>query len=213
MDEICLEMRQITRWERGQRLILDHVDFSVGREEKVLIKGDIREDTQEMFAVASGITMAQEGTCRTSCAGIIPEQFPDLERMRAMDYILLPQLAVGYDRKRAWERIRPVVKGSILWEKRMIYAENLTAYEKSVLLSIAAFSTEPEIVLAGDGLGKMTEEERKKYGTWLSGCLTDSGTAFVAFGNLWENIVHFDRICEIQNGHLRNINKIREEKR
>lgn len=213
MDEICLEMRQITRWERGQRLILDHVDFSVSRKEKVLIKGDIREDTQEMFAVASGITMAQEGTCRISCAGIIPEQFPDLERMRAMDYILLPQLAVGYDRKRAWERIRPVVKGSVLWEKRMIYAENLTAYEKSILLSIAAFSTEPEIVLAGDGLGKMTEEERKKYGTWLSGCLTDSGTAFVAFGNLWENIVHFDRICEIQNGYLRNINKIREEKR
>ena len=95
----------------------------------------------------------------------------------------------------------------------MIYAENLTAYEKSILLSIAAFSTEPEIVLAGDGLGKMTEEERKKYGTWLSGCLTDSGTAFVAFGNLWENIVHFDGICEIQNGYLRNINKIREEKR
>ena len=50
MDEICLEMRQITRWERGQRLILDHVDFSVSRKEKVLIKGDIREDTQEMFA-------------------------------------------------------------------------------------------------------------------------------------------------------------------
>ena len=49
MDEICLEMRQITRWERGQRLILDHVDFSVSRKEKVLIKGDIREDTQEMF--------------------------------------------------------------------------------------------------------------------------------------------------------------------
>ena len=213
MDEICLEMRQITRWERGRRLILDHVDFSVSRKEKVLIKGDIREDTQEMFAVASGIITAQEGTGRISCAGIIPEQFPDLERMRAMDYILLPQLAVGYDRKRAWERIRPVVKGSVLWEKRMIYAENLTAYEKSILLSIAAFSTEPEIVLAGDGLGKMTEEERKKYGTWLSGCLTDSGTAFVAFGNLWENIVYFDRICEIQNGYLRNINKIREEKR
>ena len=38
MDEICLEMRQITRWERGQRLILDHVDFSVSRKEKVLIK-------------------------------------------------------------------------------------------------------------------------------------------------------------------------------
>ena len=34
MDEICLEMRQITRWERGQRLILDHVDFSVQQEGK-----------------------------------------------------------------------------------------------------------------------------------------------------------------------------------
>ena len=213
MDEMCLEMCKITRWERGYRLILDHVDFSVRKKEKVLIRGKIQEDIRQMFQVASGVTAVQEGTCRISCAGIISEQFPDLERMRAMDYILLPQLAVGYDRKRAWERIRPVVKGSVLWEKRMIYAENLTAYEKSILLSIAAFSTEPEIVLAGDGLGKMTEEERKKYGTWLSGCLTDSGTAFVAFGNLWENIVHFDRICEIQNGYLRNINKIREEKR
>lgn len=212
MDEICLEMRQITRWERGQRLILDHVDFSVSRKEKVLIKGDIREDTQEMFAVASGIITAQEGTCRISCAGIIPEQFPDLERMRAMDYILLPQLAVGYDRKRAWERIRPVVKGSVLWEKRMIYAENLTAYEKSILLSIAALSTEPEIVLAGDGISEMTEEERKKFGTLISGWLADLGMAFVAFGNLWEGILYFDRIYEIQNGHLLEIHNTREGK-
>ena len=27
MDEMCLEMCKITRWERGYRLILDRVDF------------------------------------------------------------------------------------------------------------------------------------------------------------------------------------------
>ena len=42
-----------------------------------------------------------------------------------------------------------------------IYADNLTAYEKGVFISIAALSTEPEIVLAGDGISEMTEEERK----------------------------------------------------
>lgn len=34
MDEMCLEMCKITRWERGYRLILDRVDFSVRQERK-----------------------------------------------------------------------------------------------------------------------------------------------------------------------------------
>ena len=51
-----------------------------------------------------------------------------------------------------------MVKTSTLWEKNE-YADNLTAYEKGVLLSIAALSTEPEIVLAGDGISEMTEEK------------------------------------------------------
>lgn len=94
MDEMCLEMCKITRWERGYRLILDRVDFSVHKKEKVLIRGKIQEDTRQMFQVASGVTAVQEGTCRISRAGIIPEQFPDLERMRAMDYLLLPLLSI-----------------------------------------------------------------------------------------------------------------------
>ena len=188
MDEMCLEMCKITRWERGYRLILDRVDFSVHKKEKVLIRGKIQEDTRQMFQVASGVTAVQEGTYRISRAGIIPEQFPDLERMRAIDYLLLPLLTQGYNRKQAWGRIKPMVKTSTLWEKRMIYADNLTAYEKGVLLSIAALSTEPEIVLAGDGISEMTEEERKKFGTLISGWLADLGMAFVAFGNLWEGI-------------------------
>ena len=162
MDEMCLEMCKITRWERGYRLILDRVDFSVHKKEKVLIRGKIQEDTRQMFQVASGVTAVQEGTYRISRAGIIPEQFPDLERMRSIDYLLLPLLTQGYNRKQAWGRIKPMVKTSTLWEKRMIYADNLTAYEKGVLLSIAALSTEPEIVLAGDGISEMTEEERKE---------------------------------------------------
>ena len=209
MDEMCLEMCKITRWERGYRLILDRVDFSVRKKEKVLIRGEIQEDIRQMFQVASGVTAVQEGTYRISCAGIIPEQFPDLERMRAIDYLLLPLLTQGYNRKQAWGRIKPMVKTSTLWEKRMIYADNLTAYEKGVLLSIAALSTEPEIVLAGDGISEMTEEERKKFGTLISGWLADLGMAFVAFGNLWEGILYFDRIYEIQNGHLLEIHNTR----
>ena len=43
---------KITRWERGYRLILDRVDFSVHKKEKVLIRGKIQEDTRQMFQVA-----------------------------------------------------------------------------------------------------------------------------------------------------------------
>ena len=116
MDEMSLEMCKITRWERGYRLILDRVDFSVHKKEKVLIRGKIQEDTRQMFQVASGVTAMQEGTYRISRAGIIPEQFPDLERMRAIDYLLLPLLTQGYNRKQAWGRIKPMVKTSTLWE-------------------------------------------------------------------------------------------------
>lgn len=105
--------------------------FFGSQERESADQGKIQEDIRQMFLVASGVTAAQEGTCRISRAGIIPEQFPDLERMRAMDYLLLPLLTQGYERKQAWEQIKPVVKASTLWEKRMIYVKNLTAYEKS----------------------------------------------------------------------------------
>ena len=62
MDEMCLEMCKITRWERGYRLILDRVDFSVHKKEKVLIRGKIQEDTRQMFQVASGVTAVKEHT-------------------------------------------------------------------------------------------------------------------------------------------------------
>ena len=62
MDEMCLEMCKITRWERGYRLILDRVDFSVRKKEKVLIRGEIQEDIRQMFQVASGVTAVQEHT-------------------------------------------------------------------------------------------------------------------------------------------------------
>ena len=63
MDEMCLEMCKITRWERGYRLILDRVDFSVHKKEKVLIRGKIQEDTRQMFQVASGVTAVQDCRC------------------------------------------------------------------------------------------------------------------------------------------------------
>ena len=46
----------------------------------------------------------------------------------------------------------------------------------------------------------------------ISGWLADLGMAFVAFGNLWEGILYFDRIYEIQNGHLLEIHNTREGK-
>lgn len=49
MDEMCLEMCKITRWERGYRLILDRVDFSVRKKEKVLIRGKSRKTSGRCF--------------------------------------------------------------------------------------------------------------------------------------------------------------------
>ena len=58
----------------GYRLILDHYWIFGSQERKVLIEEN-REDTRQMFQVASGVTAVQEGTYRISRAGIIPGNF------------------------------------------------------------------------------------------------------------------------------------------
>ena len=72
----------------------------------------------------------------------------------------------------------------------MIYADNLTAYEKGVLLSIAALSTEPEIVLAGDGISEMTEEERKKIWEQIAKAFAEYDTGKIEQGlESLENVI------------------------
>ena len=204
MDERSFRMEQVTVWHRGGRLAADRLSFGLGKGERVLLVGEEPEDVRALFETPSGLQKRQmrrklvEGR-----KAFLPEQFPYLASLRAVEYLLLPQLVQGIPRARAWENVRELVKESGLWEIRTNRVSFLTEYEKSRLMITAAFSTCPEILIAGNFMYTLTAGERKAAGKLLEKWTMRFGTAVLAFGNAWNGNFLFQRKLVLREGRLR----------
>ncbi|HIS27142.1 MAG TPA: hypothetical protein IAA57_09660 [Candidatus Pullilachnospira intestinigallinarum] len=206
MDERSFRMEQVTVWRRGGRLAADRLSFGLGKGERVLLAGEEPEDVRALFETAAGLEKPQEGRILVEGRkAFLPEQFPYLASLRAVEYLLLPQLVQGIPRARAWENVRELVKESGLWEIRTNRVSFLTEYEKSLLMIAAAFSIYPEILIAGNFMYTLTAGERKAAGKLLEQWTMRFGTAVLAFGNAWNGNFPFQRKLVLWEGRLREI--------
>ena len=199
-------MEQVTVWRRGGRLAADRLSFGLGKGERVLLAGEEPEDVRALFETAAGLEKPQEGRILVEGRkAFLPEQFPYLASLRAVEYLLLPQLVQGIPRARAWENVRELVKESGLWDIRTNRVSFLTEYEKSLLMITAAFSIYPEILIAGNFMYTLTAGERKAAGKLLEKWTMRFGTAVLAFGNAWNGNFPFQRKLVLREGRLREI--------
>lgn len=206
MDERSFRMEQVTVWHRGGRLAADRLSFGLGKGERVLLVGEEPEDVRALFETAAGLEKPQEGRILVEGRkAFLPEQFPYLASLRAVEYLLLPQLVQGIPRARAWENVRELVKESGLWDIRTNRVSFLTEYEKSLLMIAAAFSIYPEILIAGNFMYTLTAGERKAAGKLLEQWTMRFGTAVLAFGNAWNGNFPFQRKFVLREGRLREI--------
>ena len=206
MDERSFRMEQVTVWRRGGRLAADRLSFGLGKGERVLLVGEEPEDVRALFETAAGLEKPQEGRILVEGRkAFLPEQFPYLASLRAVEYLLLPQLVQGISRARAWENVRELVKESGLWDIRTNQVSFLTEYEKSLLMITAAFSIYPEILIAGNFMYTLTAGERKAAGKLLEKWTMRFGTAVLAFGNAWNGNFPFQRKLVLREGRLREI--------
>lgn len=206
MDERSFRMEQVTVWHRGGRLAADRLSFGLGKGERVLLVGEEPEDVRALFETAAGLEKPQEGRILVEGRkAFLPEQFPYLASLRAVEYLLLPQLVQGIPRARAWENVRELVKESGLWDIRTNRVSFLTEYEKSLLMIAAAFSIYPEILIAGNFMYTLTAGERKAAGKLLEQWTMRFGTAVLAFGNAWNGNFPFQRKLVLREGRLREI--------
>ena len=206
MDERSFRMEQVTVWRRGGRLAADRLSFGLGKGERVLLVGEEPEDVRALFETAAGLEKPQEGRILVEGRkAFLPEQFPYLASLRAVEYLLLPQLVQGIPRARAWENVRELVKESGLWDIRTNRVSFLTEYEKSLLMITAAFSIYPEILIAGNFMYTLTAGERKAAGKLLEKWTMRFGTAVLAFGNAWNGNFPFQRKLVLREGRLREI--------
>ena len=206
MDERRFGMEQVTVWRRGGRLAADRLSFGLGKGERVLLAGEEPEDVRALFETAAGLEKPQEGRILVEGRkAFLPEQFPYLASLRAVEYLLLPQLVQGIPRARAWENVRELVKESGLWDIRTNRVSFLTEYEKSLLMITAAFSIYPEILIAGNFMYTLTAGERKAAGKLLEKWTMRFGTAVLAFGNAWNGNFPFQRKLVLREGRLREI--------
>ena len=206
MDERRFGMEHVTVWHRGGRLAADRLSFGLGEGERVLLTGEEPEDARALFETAAGLEKPQEGRILVrGRKAFLPEQFPYLASLRAVEYLLLPQLVQGIPRARAWENVRELVKESGLWDVRTNQVSFLTEYEKSLLMITAAFSIYPEILIAGNFMYTLTAGERKAAGKLLEKWTMRFGTAVLAFGNAWNGNFPFQRKLVLREGRLREI--------
>lgn len=214
MDERLFQMENVTVWHRGGRLAADRLSLSIREKERVLLVGEEPEDVRALFETAAGLEKPQEG--RILIGGrkaFLPEQFPFLDSLRVVEYLLLPQLVQGIPRANAWENVRELVKESGLWEIRTNQVGFLTEYEKSILMITAAFSTGPEILIAGNFMYALTAGERKAVGKILEQWTIRFRTAVLAFGNAWNGNFPFQRKFLLREGRLQQLNSKTDEER
>lgn len=206
MDKKCFQMNEVTIWHRGGRTAANRVSLTLTSGERVLITGEEPEELRALARVSVGLERPREGSVEIDCRKtVLPEQFPYLESVRAVEYLLLPQIIQGVPREQAWKEVRELAKESGLWDRRTDRMELLTEYEKYLFLAAAGFAVRPGLLIAGNFMHALTGQERKDMGRILEQWTVRSGTAVLAFGNSWKGNFPFQRECFLREGKLEEI--------
>lgn len=207
MGEICFHMENVTKWHRYGKLAADKLSLSVEKGEGVLVTGWHGEGCQELMDLVTGYIRPDEGAVKSTLnCGLIPEKFPGLEFMKVADYALFPFIVKGVSKKEAWDKLRPFLKASCLWEKRDMKAGFLTKYEQCVLMAVMALAGNPDFLVMGNCTGDLDREEKKRFWNLLKIWLEELHPAFLCFSDTSEVPYPFVKRYRLCDGQWRKEN-------
>lgn len=196
--EYVLKLENAACWKSLGETGFCLLDLYLYPGERIQIVNGWGTGASQLYKVLAGEEKLWEGSLHV-CGKrrVVPKIPPVLSRFTVSDMLILPGLWERKNRREAWLWSRDWLKRSILWEKRSMPIGFLSGYERCLLMLLAAFSTNPDLVVVGDCMAEMNRKERELFWKAVSECLERSKSAVIGFGEECGNWFPFDRCVEV----------------
>ena len=182
-SEFVLRMEACACWEDYRGLEEETISLCLRPGETMLLTMGAEPEKEGIYRILSGQKKLRRGSLEISPRRrVVPPRMPVLQGFSVKDMMILPQLWEVPDRAAAWKRAGAWLRDTVLWEKRTMPAAALGAGESCLLMLTAAFACRPELVVAGDCTGRLTDPEKKLFWQALDQCRRKHPAAVLLLG-------------------------------
>lgn len=202
-NEKKIILDHVTCWHKYGKLSADRVCLTVAEAESVLVYGQSQDELSDLFKAVAGVVSPNEGTVSISGKkAVILEDFPYLEAMTVMDYMLLPAQLTGVPVVSARRRASQVLMDSPLIDKRSVRIDYLSYYERCLLCLSMSFMTGAEVLIMGDCMRVLNESEESSFWQYARAFIDKYGVTLLCFSGRPDNPYPFLRKYELKSGRL-----------
>lgn len=192
-NHVVVKISGVTKWKPYEKLLLDRIALEVRQSQSVLIWGEEGSGTEELLSIIIGAQRPDEGTVEIQGKpGIVPKNFPMTDFGDVTDYMMIPLLMKGREKKQTWKFVCPLLKNSLLWEKRGVQVKYLDGFEKNYLMVLMAYTLQPDFLVIGNCRKHMTREDEEMFWQAVGELVRQNGTALVCLADSLEIPYDFD---------------------
>lgn len=193
---MLLEMKDVSKWFPPGHLVLNHLNLSMEKGEKVLVTGRGGSGRTCMLRMIWGDMRADEGriTLEGKCA-FVPENPGLLDSMTLREHLALPLWGAGCGGKESRSRTDGMMEALGLVGRGEVKSAQLSDYERTLLVLGQALLQETSLLAVDEILKKLSASERERVLKALFGQLGERGLIMVSDGPLLPEA--FDRILSM----------------
>ncbi|MEX2466862.1 MAG: ABC transporter ATP-binding protein [Gemmatimonadota bacterium] len=223
MDSLAIELHGIRKgYREGEQdhVVLDGVDATVGRGERVAILGPSGSGKSTLLNLISGIDLPDEGTVRvggvalTSLTerdrtmfrrehlGFVFQFFNLLPTLTVLENLLLPLELIGSAGAEHVGRARTLLDAVGLADRAGAYPDRLSGGEQQRVAVARAIVHRPSVVLADEPTGNLDEETGQRVVALLEDLVVQDGLTLVVVTHSRELAGRMDRVLRVRHGRV-----------
>lgn len=198
-----LIFEQVTKWHRYGSISADRIDLKLKKGNLLLIYCRSEECLTDMFEIASGLAPPDEGKVyRSKKMSFIPREFPYMENLDVLDYVMLPLLIAGEKKKDAYVQAKSMLKESELGRKSTVKAQFLSGPEKCELMLLMACIMQPDGILIGNCSRCLDRASEEMFWRNIAMWQEKFKCAVLAFSDYRDLPLGFHEVYELSEGKL-----------
>ena len=173
-------VHQLTRWHRFKGLAFYRIDFEVKEKECILICGKNKIATKDLYRTLIGLEKPDEGHIIINGSwSVVPDNFPYLHSLSIKDYITLTLELNGKNSNRDY--VRKLIEILCLTDKINISIQYYSEFDRCVLMLLLASISNPQLIIIGDCLQWLDNEELSSFNKYLKKIVHLVGCSVICF--------------------------------
>jgi lipoprotein-releasing system ATP-binding protein len=200
--------------------VLEHIDFSIGRGERVAIVGASGSGKSTLLHILGGLdtpstgivtlqgedfaalSETRRGEVRNAALGFVYQFHHLLPEFSALDNVALPQMIAGKSKAAARERALALLTELGLGERHHHQPAQLSGGEQQRVAVARALANSPRLLLADEPTGNLDPHTSAAVFENLYQLARRTGVAALIATHNLELARHMDRVFALRDGHL-----------